>query len=377
MFKKILALATFLGTVIGVGLFGLPYTASKIGFIPIIFYFIGLCLLAIIIHLLYGEVVLRTNGRHRLPGYAEIYLGKGWKLVSAISAIAGLTGAILAYIVIGGQFLTDLFEPIFGGNQIIFTLIYFASGILLIYLGTKSVSRTELIMIVLFFAIIILIFLRVLPQINYSFFSGFDLKYFFLPYGVILFSLWGASIIPEIKEILGKENEKSLKPILIFGVIIAAVTYLIFIFSVLGITGPATSPDALTALNLKLGNGTSTLMLFFGLLTTFTSYLTLGVTLKKIFWLDLKLNHFLSWLMVAIMPIVLYLAGIVNFIAIISFTGAVTLGFDTIIAIGCFFRAKKKGQRRPAYSLNLSKFGLTFFAGLLIIGIILEIIYLF
>ena len=199
MFKKILALATFLGTVIGVGLFGLPYTASKIGFIPIIFYFIGLCLLAIIIHLLYGEVVLRTNGRHRLPGYAEIYLGKGWKLVSAISAIAGLTGAILAYIVIGGQFLTDLFEPIFGGNQIIFTLIYFASGILLIYLGTKSVSRTELIMIVLFFAIIILIFLRVLPQINYSFFSGFDLKYFFLPYGVILFSLWGASIIPEIK----------------------------------------------------------------------------------------------------------------------------------------------------------------------------------
>ena len=138
-----------------------------------------------------------------LKGYL---LGKGWKLVSAISAIAGLTGAILAYIVIGGQFLTDLFEPIFGGNQIIFTFIYFTSGILLIYLGTKSVSRTELIMIVLFFAIIILIFLRVLPQINYSFFSGFDLKYFFLPYGVILFSLWGASIIPEIKEILGKEN---------------------------------------------------------------------------------------------------------------------------------------------------------------------------
>ena len=63
------------GMIIGVGIFGVPYVLSRAGLVPGIFYFIVLGAAIILVHLFYGEAVLRTNGRHRLVGYAEKYLG--------------------------------------------------------------------------------------------------------------------------------------------------------------------------------------------------------------------------------------------------------------------------------------------------------------
>ena len=73
------ALSVFLGTVIGVGIFGLPYVALKAGFFVTVFYFLFMVLIAVSIHFLYAEVALGTKGIHRLPGYVEKYLGEKWK----------------------------------------------------------------------------------------------------------------------------------------------------------------------------------------------------------------------------------------------------------------------------------------------------------
>ena len=183
MFKKLLALSTYCGTIIGVGLFGLPYVTEKIGFLPIIFYFLFLGFVAIIIHLIFGEVILRTKGQHRLPGYAEIYLGKRWKIFSSISGIIGISGALLAYIIVGGKFLSDLIQPYLGGPEVMYLLLYFGIGILLIYLGTKSISKTELIMLFFFFIIIIIFLLflrRVFPVKNLTRFTNIFLASFSL-----------------------------------------------------------------------------------------------------------------------------------------------------------------------------------------------------
>ncbi|GAI30415.1 unnamed protein product, partial [marine sediment metagenome] len=50
------ALSVFLGTVIGVGIFGLPYVALKAGFFVTVFYFLFMVLIAVSIHFLYAEV---------------------------------------------------------------------------------------------------------------------------------------------------------------------------------------------------------------------------------------------------------------------------------------------------------------------------------
>jgi tyrosine-specific transport protein len=372
--KFLYALALFCGTVIGVGLFGLPYVASKIGFIPLLFYFIGLGVVAIISVLIYGEMISRTKGKHRLPGYVGIYLGKKFKNLSFVTQTIGMTGAMLAYIIVGGGFLSDLVRPYLGGPKVLYILIFFAAGSFIIYLTSKEVAQTELVMLFFFFVVIGLLIYRCLPFISVSNFSGFNLKYFFLPYGVVLFSIWGASIVPEVKDFLAPKHINLLKPVLISGILISIITYLIFVIAILGVTGSQTTPDALTGLQNVFSDGVIIIFLIFGILTTFTSYITLGLTLKKVFWYDLKLPRLISWFLVVIIPLSLYALGITNFIVIISFTGAVTLGIDTISIFLSYLKAKTKGQKKPAYNLAIPQVIVYTLVGLFLIGIIVELI---
>ena len=55
-------------------------------------------------------------------------------------------------------------------------------------------------------------------------------------------------------------------------------------------------------------------------------------------------------------PVALFLAGLDNFIAIISLAGGVFLGLDVTLMILVYLKAKKQGDLKPAYSLNLSRF---------------------
>ena len=76
-FKKfIYALSTITAATIGAGIFSLPFITLKAGFWTMIGYFVVLGGLAILIHLFYGELVLKTPDYKRLPGFAKLYLGK-------------------------------------------------------------------------------------------------------------------------------------------------------------------------------------------------------------------------------------------------------------------------------------------------------------
>lgn len=375
MKRYLYALATFSGTIIGVGLFGLPYVAAQIGFIPILFYFAVLGTIILIIQLMFGEICLRTSESHRLPGYAEIYLNKKAKILSVISNSLGLYGANLAYIIIGGGFLANLLMPIFGGSVLIYTLIFFTTGAFIIFLGSKTIARSELFSLILFFGVLIFLIIKGSPHINPEYLFDINYKNLFLPYGVILFSLGGMAIIPEAREILGQKG-KLLKSVIVVGAIIPIITYVAFIFLVLGVTGPDTTTDALTGLKAVLGQNILIAGFLFGIITTFTSYLTLGLTLKKIYWYDLKFSHFNSWLIACLVPIILYVAGLQNFILIIGFTGAVTLGVDVILISLIYLKAKKKGQRIPDYKVNIPKTIVYLLIGLFLVGVVTQLVSL-
>lgn len=368
MVKFIKALAVFLGTIIGVGIFGLPYVTSLAGFLPVLFYFLILGAIAIFIHLLFGKVSLGTEGIHRLPGYVGKYLGSGWKKISFFVIFFGLAGASLAYLIVGGEFLKFFFSPWLGGNSLIYTLLFFALGTFLIFRGIKSISQIEITLLIVFFSILILFFFRAFPFINLDYLKAFNLKFFAFPYGVILFSLWGSAIVPEIKEILGGDSQL-LKKVIISGISAASFTYLFFIFIVFGASGPATSKEAISGLAATLGDGVIKLGFLFGFITCFTSFLTLGLTLKKVFWYDFGLPKNLSWFIACFLPLFLFLIGLREFIEVIGFTGAVALGLEGIIIVFLFreFLKKKFSQkmRKVFYILPL----------FLILGIIFEIFY--
>ena len=329
----IFPIATLSGTIIGVGLFSLPYITLQVGFWIMLGYFLVLGTLVILVHLFFGELALKTPDLKRLPGFAKIYLGNFGEKIAFLSSILGIFGAILAYLIVGGEFLTELFSPIFGGDNLFYTLLYFSLGTLLIFFGIKAIAKVEFWGLILFFLILILIFFEGFPQIKLAnLFPWPDFSQLFLPYGAILFSLWGAALIPEIEEMLGG-RKKLLKKVITISILIPVLVYLFFIYLILGITGPQTTESALTGLRNFLGPGLVSLALFFGVLTTFTSFITLGLTLKKVFWYDLKINKNVAWLITCFLPLILFLIGIKQFIPLIAFVGAVMLGIDGILIL--------------------------------------------
>ena len=207
------ALAILTGTIIGVGLFSLPYITAKVGIFTMLFYFLVLGIVTSLIGLFYGEIALRTKGLHRLPGYAEKYLGKRAKIIAFISSSLGLTGAILAYLIIGGRFLESILQSCFGGSDFIYVLIFFLAGAILTYFGIGSIAKVESFLLILFFFILGFIFYKSFWIIDVENLLNFDIKYLFLPYGAILFSLSGTTLIPEVKEMLSK-NPKKLKKLI-------------------------------------------------------------------------------------------------------------------------------------------------------------------
>ena len=364
------ALAVFVGTIVGVGIFGLPYVAFKSGFLVILAYFFLISAVAIIIHLVFSKICLGTEKLLRFPGYVGEYLGQGWKKITFFSTSLGLIGALLAYLIVGGEFLKFSLGPLFGGQATIYTLLFFAAGAFLIFRGIKDISNIQLALLGVFFAIIIFFFVRAFSFIDISNLRGMNLKFFTLPYGVIIFSLWGSALVPEIKEML-KGKERLLKLVIIGGILIAAITYLFFIFTILGASGQNTSKEAISGLASTLGDNIVKLGFIFGIITCFTSFITLGLTFKKVLWYDFKIPKNISWAIACFLPLGLFFAGFREFIDVIGLTGALAVGFEGVLTIflyKVFLRQKQLGRINPLlYPLAI------FF----VLGVVFQVYYFF
>jgi amino acid permease len=359
-------LSVFMGTIIGVGIFGLPHVALRAGFLTTFIYFILITLAIVIISLRLGEVVTSTQAKHRIPGYISQFLGKKWKKISLPISSLSLFGASLAYLVIGGEFLSQILSIPYFWSVVIFFLL----GSILIFKGIKSISAIELILFLALIIIILLFFFKALPFIELENFTiNPTLAFLGYPFGVILFSLWGVSLIPELKEMVPQKEK--LKKVIITGVVFSSVLYLIYTVAVLGACGKATPPNSLIGFSQKIGGTIVTIGLIFGLITTFTSYIALGLTLKKIFNLDAKISHLNSWLLAVFVPFVLFILGLKNFIDIIGLTGSLLIGGESILILLLYkkfsFLKKKRFSSFVHYLLLL----------FIIMGVILEFVYFF
>jgi tyrosine-specific transport protein len=368
------AVAMMIGMIVGVGIFGVPYAITKVGFALGAIYILILGGILLLEHLLYSEVVLRTEGKHRLVGYAEIYLGRKGKLIASAAQILSFYGALIAYIIIGGQFLYSILLPVFGGNLLIYQLAFFILMSLAVLIGLRLVASIEFLMTILLLVVITIIVVFGLPYVWYPNLYVMNLKEVFFPYGVILFALAGAAAVPEIRELLRGQEEKIKKAITI-GTAVPMIITALFTFVVIGISGAATTPEAISGLVGALGGKIIFLGAVFGLLAIATSFLVLGLNLKELFHLDYKLNSFLSWALACILPFLVFLIGRPEFISVIAFTGAVLGGVEGILIILIWLKAREEGKRKPEYSISVSRIILDLVAFIFILGVLYKLIY--
>jgi len=367
------SVAALVGTMVGVGIFGLPFAFAKAGFWVGFAFLVALTLITLLIDLMYGEIVLRTGSQHQLVGYTNLYLGPIYKKIIFFSIVFGSYAALLAYIIISGEFLTNVFIywPLTTDH---FSYLFYAFFSILIYFGIKRISWLELILTCLSIGVILLIFFAGYPQINYENYRQTTPEYWFLPYGVVLFALAGLSAVPIQKEILGKQGHL-LRRSIILAVFIVALLYLIFAFTVVGVSGEITTPDAIKGLYEFLGDKIIFLGSLFGALAVGTSYIMLGTAMREIYAYDYRFNRFMSWLLVVVPPIVLFMGGIRTFIDIIGLAGAVALALEMAVLVLVYIQAKKHGTRTPEYNLRIPKFVLYFLVLIFLAGIAYALIH--
>lgn len=353
---------------VGVGVFGLPFAFAKAGFWIGAAFLIPIALETLLIDTMLGEVILRTTEKHQLIGYTRKYLGPIFQYLVFFSAVLASYAALLAYIIVAGDFLSNTLSSFFYAPLATYSVIFFIVLSLAVLRGLKVISRLELLFSGMFILIVGLFFTNGLSHIQVSNFSGHTSQYAFLPYGVLLFAFGGLLGVPLQRRLLIGQ-ERKLRRAIFYAVGITAVLYALFTVTVVGVSGDVTSPDVVSGLFGLLSPHIILLASIFGICAITTSFVTLAAGLLETYHLDFKVRRFNAWLLVVIPPFLLFLSGMRTFVDAISFAGGVALGIEQVIVVLLYAKAKKHGDRIPEYSLGIPTWILYIIMTIFIAGI--------
>lgn len=344
--KQLLAYAMFAGGMIGVGIFGLPYVLVRAGVLPTFLLTIVVLIIAWVSHLAYADVVLRTKGKKRLPGYIGTYLGKPGFLLTAVTNILGFIGALLAYAIVGGSFVSLLLAPWAHITPQTATLLYLAAGAVILLRGVKQLPVIQLLILALFLVTLVVLGGATLPLLSWGNLPALGQgSERLLPYGVLLFAFWGLALIPELIEMSGRRRQ-AVRRVLAWTLVTAAVAYALFVIMIAGVSGQKTTEDALSGIAGITGPSVLLFSAFFGILTTFSSFLALGLTLIRTLVYDFHLRPFSAWSIAIASPLVLFLLGVHQFVRVLSVTGAIFIGLEGILVLVMFWVAQQGRSQR-------------------------------
>ncbi|MFH1611538.1 MAG: aromatic amino acid transport family protein [Patescibacteria group bacterium] len=357
---------SLIGTVIGVGIFGLPYVFSQAGYLIGIAYLIILGFVSYILVSSYGQITCQSNKHHRISKSVEEFLGTFWGRVASVALFCSNWGAMLAYIIIGGEFLHALLSPMLHFPVVYFQIIFFAVSAFILIGGLSFVSRMEVVSVLILLILLMVIMLGSTPYIDLSNLTIFNSSLAFLPFGVVFFSFGGLGTVPEMRDILGRHKQLLGKAIAL-GLGIVAVVYVLFSGVIVGVTGVGTTQEAILGLGDVVGNWAIIVGSLIGLFAVFTSFIILGVQVMDTAIYDYKARYFSGWAWAIIVPFLLFIIGARDFISVIGFTGGV---FGVVIGLLVIAMYKKAKLVLPKRALTIPDWLLDCVAVILMLGMI-------
>lgn len=340
----------FAATIIGAGILALPIAAANSGLFPIIFVLVIIAAMSIFSALYIAEAVLTTEGVHHLPTLAEKYLGRIGQLVMLAGVVIYIYGALTGYLSAGGQLFNNLSNgvvPVWLG-----VLIYFLFASLIVHLGLKLVSQVESYLFVGMLILLGLLMTMALANVRVSLLLEANWSSTLGIFGVVLFANVGHSIIPSIAA--GLDRKRDINKIAVWGVVIPLILYILWCVVVIGVVPRANLLTAKTAgqpatIPLGIIAGTSIALLgsVFAVLSTMTSYIGFGFSLKEIYHdtagsLNKSLEPVLATGLVVIPPLVITLLEPGAFIKALDIAGTYGGGvFVGILPVLIVLKARK------------------------------------
>lgn len=342
------SLRPLLGSVVGVGIFALPYAAAQAGF--------GLGILALVLcgsaslvaFLLYADIVLHTDGHGRFVGLMRQYLGPFGAFLASAAFFVSVMGTLVAYILVGGSFAHVLFEPLIGGGLLLYRILFLLGSAVAMLGGMLSVMRVQKYIIGAYLALVTLMIVLALPHIDAANFIGLHGTKAYLPFGVALFAFNGFSAVPEMRDILGR-HKQLLPRAIATGLAIVAAVYTMFIAVVVGVSGSGTSQEALYGLANVLGPAMLVIGSAIGLCTIGSAFMTHGIVVTNTLVYDYRVRYLTAWAVSVLIPLAIVLLGSTDFVRVISVTGGIGGGLVGLVLVAAY----EKMRLHPRTPKNL------------------------
>jgi len=321
------------GTIIGAGVFALPFVFQQAGLVAGFFYLLAAGIAYIFINLMYADLVLRISDEHRFVGYAQKYLGQWSFWPTIVMTVMQMIIVLAVYLI-----LSQSFSRLIGGSGLMPMLIFWIVGSWIIFAGLQRLVWLEFLAISGILAIILLIFFFSLMRgghINAELFTGY--KNLLLPLAPILFALSGRVAIPS----LIRYSMAGLKASIIIGTLIPVVVYGLFVISILRLSVNGIMPDAISGLVGFVPKWLLIAIGLFGLLSLLSSYIAVGFDVYESILKDLRLSKWLGFMIVALGPLAVYFWSSQTFLTLVGIVGGIFLALESLMIVAMWLRANK------------------------------------
>jgi len=338
--RLFLAAGLLAGTIIGAGIFSLPYIMGRLGVWLGLFYLAAFALVYFLIHFMYAELILEEGLGHNFFHLADKYFSKPARFFSDIVILGELAFTLTIYLILAPVFM-NLFVELSGSAAL---LVFWVIGSALLFVKLDWLGRAESLDVLCILAVIFILVgvsgfsfgnIPTLPQS-----AGWSL--WFLPFGPLLFALAGRPAVTKVVEEYRRAKSEgagfSLRGAIAWGTFVPAVLYAVFAVAVLAVN-PAVGPDTITGLGLSPILAAALGIL--GFIAIWTSYSMIGLNLHEILSQDLKWPKRASGLMVILLPMALYFSGFRDFLGTIGIAGGLFLALEGIFIIAMWRRAFK------------------------------------
>ncbi len=363
------------GTIIGAGMFSLPFIFSESSFLIGLLYLALFTFIFYLVHSMYADIILRTE---RLPGfvlYVRKYLGEWARIPSIIATGIGTILVSAAYLILSVSFAQLIFPDI---SPSVIVFLFWAIGSFAIFLKAKKIAMIEFIVMIAILFLIGFIFVLGIQVGDFSnknfYLRELSIPIFFIPFGPVLFSLSGRSAITPLLDDMKKSrlSEKYLTKIIFWGTAIPSILYIIFVLGIWGLSSDYISDDSVAGIT-NSGNFLLPILGVVGIAALFTTYVPIGSSLKKMLEADFKFSHLTAGILVVVLPPMIYFLDF-GFLELIDIAGGIFLAVECIF-IALIWNKLNELHKPRLLLLNFGKTTAYFVILIFAIGMIAEIIY--
>ncbi len=349
-FRQFLKIAAIVAAAtIGTGVFALPYIVASAGWILAACYFVVFAAIISAAHIVYFKTLAAVGEKERLLGLARKYFGTAGFLTGFIAIVIGLLMGIVAFLIIGPQFLRLIFPAVPPAAALV--LFWFVIAIP-VFLGDERTVHLEEFGIFCIAAVVLFIFLTGNPVHALSVIPPVALHYLFLPLGAVLFSLAGWTSVESVYGVMQKPGsflKTGRRSILwiafIAGTLFAALLYFLF---AMGIAGSASliTQDTVSGLT-NWPAWKKDIIAIIGLLAIGTIAMPIMRELRNAFEKDMGWHPVFARSAIVFAPLAAVLSGFNNFLAVVSIAGGLFLSVQylLIIAVGARSLAFSPAQK--------------------------------